>query len=59
MKFIQHINVKLATIVGILNFISRINTSSESYKEITLFFSILAFMGRWNFKLSSVEHDFV
>ena len=30
MKFIQHINVKMPTIVGILTFIGRINTASES-----------------------------
>ena len=31
-KFIQLINVKMPTIVGILTFISRINTTSESSK---------------------------
>ena len=32
MKFIMLINVKMPTIVGILTFISRINTTSESLK---------------------------
>ena len=32
-KFILHINVKMPTAVGILTFISRINTTSESLKE--------------------------
>ena len=32
MKFIMLINVKMPTIVGILIFISRINTTSESLK---------------------------
>ena len=32
-KFILLINVKMQTIVGILTFISRINTSSESFTE--------------------------
>ena len=32
MKFILLINVKMPTIVGILTFISRINTTSESFK---------------------------
>ena len=32
MKFIQLINAKMSTIVGILTFISRINTSYESLK---------------------------
>ena len=32
MKFILLINVKMPTIVGILTFISSINTTSESFK---------------------------
>ena len=32
MKFILHINVKMSTIVGILTFISIINTTSEKLK---------------------------
>ena len=33
MKFILLINVKMPTVVGILTFISRINTTSESFKQ--------------------------
>ena len=33
MKFILLINVKMPTIVGILTFISRINTTSECFKQ--------------------------
>ena len=42
MKFIEIINVKIPTIVGILTFISMINTSSyESFKaKIAIFFSV-------------------
>ena len=36
-KFILLINVKMATIVGILTFISRINTASESFKARKIF----------------------
>ena len=42
MKFILLINVKTPTLVGILTFIGRINTTSGvSKEEISLFFSIL------------------
>ena len=46
MKFFLLINIKMPTIVGILTFISMINTSSESLKakKIFCFFSILVFM---------------
>ena len=49
MEFIMLINVKIPTIVGIivgiLTYISMINTTSESLKqEIFLLFSILVFM---------------
>ena len=37
MKFIMHINVKMPTIVGILTFISMINTKSESLKASKVF----------------------
>ena len=41
MKFITLINVKMPTIVGILTFICRINTASESSKqEKSVFFNI-------------------
>ena len=40
-KFILLINVKMPTIVGILTFICRINTSYESLKQIIpIFFSV-------------------
>ena len=38
-KFILLINVKMPTIVGILTFISRINTTSESFKARKIFIS--------------------
>ena len=45
MKFILLINVKMPTIVGILTFISRVNTSSESLRtRNTNLFSVLVFM---------------
>ena len=37
MKFILHINVRMPTIVGILTFISRINTMYERFKQVCLF----------------------
>ena len=37
MKFIMPIKVKMPTIIGILTFISMINTSSESLKARTVF----------------------
>ena len=44
-KFILLINVKMPTIVGILTFISIINTTSERLKARNfLLFGILAFM---------------
>ena len=43
MTFIMLINVKMPTIVGILTFISTINSSSEGFESI-FFFSILVFM---------------
>ena len=54
MKLIMLINVKMpTTIVGILTFMSMINTTSESFiAEKSLFFSILVFMSSWNFMLS-------
>ena len=54
MKFIMLINVKMATIVGILTFIRMINTTSESLKVRSLFFSILVFMSHRNLLLSGV-----
>ena len=44
-KFIMLINVKMPTSVGILTFLSMINTISEGYKaKKSLFFSILVFI---------------
>ena len=44
-------------IVGILIFISRINTASGSLKARKINFSILNLISSWNFKHSSVEHE--
>ena len=44
------INVKIPTIVGILTFLSMINTTSETV-------GILVFMSILNFVLSCVEHE--
>ena len=55
MKFILFINVKMPTTVGILTFISRINTISDISvlkQEMVLFFSISIFMSSGNFMLS-------
>ena len=38
MKLILLVNVKIPTIVGFLTFMSRINTTSESFKERHLYF---------------------
>ena len=44
MKLIMLVNVKMPTFVGILTFISKINTTSESLRaKKSLFFSILVF----------------
>ena len=53
------INVKMPTIVGILIFISRINTPSERFKakNFLIFVSILVFMSRKRFMLIWVEHE--
>ena len=53
MKFILLINVKMPTIVGILTFISSINTASESLKQSKSYlFNILVFMDSCNVMLS-------
>ena len=45
MKFILHIDVEMPTIVGILTFISRINTISENSKTRNVFiFQQFSFM---------------
>ena len=52
-KFILLINVKMPTIVGILTFISMINTKSErDLKQESSFVDILVFMSSCNFMLS-------
>ena len=51
MKFILLINVKMPTIVGILTFISRINTTSECFKQRKkmLFFNYFYFFEQLKF----------
>ena len=57
-KFILLINVKMPTIVGILTFISMINTRLRDLTQETfIFVGILVFMISWNFMLSWVEHE--
>ena len=52
-KFILLINVKMPTIVGILTFISMINTHLRDLEqEISLFAGILVFMSSLNFVLN-------
>ena len=56
--FIMLINVKMPTIVGILTFISMINTTSESLKARKKEkISILDFISSSKFMLSQVEHE--
>ena len=73
-KFILLINVKMPTVVGILTFISMINTSYErlkarnfficiyilsyDYRIVIAFYSVEYIMSSWNFVLSWVEHGF-
>ena len=55
---IYHAHVKMPTIVGILTFISIVNTTSERLKAITSsFVCIFVFMSSWNLVLSWVEHE--
>ena len=57
-KFILLINVKMPTIVGILTFISMINTTSESLKARKFgILRLFSLMSSWNFVLSWVEHE--
>ena len=57
-KFILLINVKMPTIVGILTFISMINTTSERLKVRYFFICrYFSFMSSWNFVLGWVEHE--
>ena len=48
-KFILLINVKMPTIVGILTFISRINTTSESLKARIIVFQHFSFYDQLKF----------
>ena len=58
MKFILLINVKMPTIVGILTFISIINTISERLKARHFFnCRYFSFYEQLNFVLSGVEHE--
>ena len=50
MKLIMLINVKMPTIVGILTFISMINTTSERLKETSSFVSIFVFYEKLKFR---------
>ena len=58
MQFIIIINVKMPTLVGILTFISMINTLSEIFKakKNSIVFSILVFMSSLIFRLRLVGH---
>ena len=62
MKFILLINVKMPTIVDILTFISKINTTSESFNKsstnVTLYSRLLR---QWGiaFKIRKDEHSFL
>ena len=57
-NFILLISVKMPTIVGILTFISVINTTYERLKAINFFVCwYFSFMCSWNFVLSWVEHE--
>ena len=50
MKFIVLINVKMPTIVGILTFISTINTTTESLKTNQVFnFQLISFYEQLKF----------
>ena len=50
-KFIMLINIKMPTAVGILTFISMVNTCSESLKVIKVYFQHFRFMSSLNFML--------
>ena len=55
MKFILLINVKMPTVVGILTFISRINTPSKCIKEEKIF--VFHYFSFYEFILRCVEHE--
>ena len=57
-KLILLINVKMPTIVGILTFISMINTTSQRLKARNFFICrYFSFMSRWSLVLSWVEYE--
>ena len=56
-KFIRLINVKMPTIVGILSFISMINTTSERFKARKIFICLyLSFYEQVKFR-AQIEHE--
>ena len=55
MKCILLINVKMITIVGILTFISRINSTSESFEAKTIFILLLFFFAGPRSTVSNVS----
>ena len=61
MKFIELINVKMPTNVGILTNISTISTTSENLKarDVFIFSGIFAFMSIRNFMLSEMSKKIV
>ena len=59
MKFILMINVKMPKNVGILTLISRIHTTSESFKSSKiLIFAILPFIRKMKFHVQHVKSIF-
>ena len=58
MKFIKLINVKMPTIVGILTFITMINTTSERLNTRKVFiFQHISFNEQLNFYAQLSEHE--
>ena len=58
MELLLFINVKMSTIVDILTFIFRINTTYECLKQgKSLFVTPLPFMNNWNFKFSLGDYE--
>ena len=56
-KFILLINVKKPTTVGILTFISMINTTSERLIARNFICQYFSFLSSWNLELSWAEHE--
>ena len=59
MKFIMLINVKMPTIVGILTFISMINTTSESLIAREIYISAVGFLLKFHLILVENENSFI